>query len=102
MSDIERPPGETQGTRGHLSDDDRAYCLRRLRGGAYYYSFAPTGVPEIDLILGAISAAGKSYHHTEQWDEGEVYDAGTCIDLIQGAANEAAEALRKTPPKEQP
>lgn len=65
---------------------------RRMR--AYYYSFTPTGVEAVDLILHTIACAGKAYHHTEQWrDECQGY--GECvgnspIEWIQNAADQAA------------
>lgn len=63
--------------------------------GAYYFSFEPTGVEAIDRILCSVSSAGKAYHHTESW--GEPIDrksATSYVDLIQQAANEAADKLR--------
>lgn len=68
------------------------------RMDAYYYSFDPTGVPAIDAILSAVAHAGKGYHNTSDWsDTGDEdfpgrWGAGrSCIDVIQAAANEAAE-----------
>lgn len=64
--------------------------MRRDEGNlsAYYYSFAPTGDPDIDLILAAVAAAGKGFHHTDGWTEDE--DGPSYIDQIQEAANRAA------------
>lgn len=86
-----------------LSDSDREYCVRRLELGAYYYGFEPTGNASVDFILGAVSAAGKAFHHTSDWndkDDGsgslfsvDPFDAGSCVDLIQAAANEAANLI---------
>ena len=59
---------------------------------AYYYSFEPTGVIEIDRILSAVARAGKAFHNTEQWDE-DAYGKWKPVELIQTAANEAAKAL---------
>lgn len=71
----------------------------QLRMDAYYYSFEPTGVPEIDRILSAVACAGKAYHHTNDWDEKTTPRPGhvgeTPIDWIQNAAKDAAEAWKK-------
>lgn len=75
-----------------MSDEDRAYCLRRLDKGAYYYSLHATGCSAVDLILGAVNAAGKSYHHTEGWTDGS--SGPSAEDLIQMAADEAAGVFR--------
>lgn len=74
-----------------------------MRLSAYYYSFEPTGVPEIDNILSAVACAGKAFHNTSDWNDGtDVYEDShrgeTPIDWIQNAANDAAERLyRRTP-----
>ena len=82
-----------------------------LRMNAYYYSFKPTGVKEIDRILSAVACAGKAFHSTEDWyqcgccgvhdcDDKDCVDSWppnrgrTPIDWIQNAANDAAELLR--------
>lgn len=72
-----------------------------LRMHAYYYGFAPTGVPEIDKILSAVACAGKAYHHTESWTDecngSPRGHTGNCpAEWIQNAANEAASALRRS------
>ena len=57
----------------------------------YYFVFDSTGVPEIDLILATVAAAGKAYHSTEYWGDSLVDDeAISHIDMIQAAASEAA------------
>ena len=65
-----------------------------LRMNAYYYSFQPTGVPEIDLILSAVATAGKAYHHTEYWNgpchPQAPFRGQTYVEFIQNAANDAA------------
>lgn len=64
---------------------------------AYYYGFSPVGVSEVDLVLAAVAAAGKGYHHTEDWGDpirGED-GAPSYIDLIQEAANQAAARIRE-------
>ena len=76
-----------------LTDDERAYALSRLELGAYYYSFAPTNESTIDLILGAVAAAGKSYHHTEDWDM--EYEGRSVLDMIQDAAQEGADEITR-------
>ena len=66
---------------------------RRQRFDAYYYSFGPTGVPEVDAILSAVAWAGKMYHDTDAWEDedgGEPSEA----DRIQTAADACAEAMR--------
>lgn len=69
----------------------------QLRLSAYYYSFEPTGVREIDLILCAVAWAGKAYHHTDSWQEdtGEYPNCvgKTPIEWIQNAAIGAAREL---------
>ena len=66
-----------------------------LRLSAYYFSFEPTGVPEIDMILSAVACAGECYHHTEQWNDDaafgyEPHTGNTPVEWIQNAANAAA------------
>ena len=58
------------------------------RLNAYYFGFMPTGNPDIDLILAAVAAAGKGYHHTDEWASDD--NAPSYIDLIQEAARRAA------------
>lgn len=70
-----------------------------LKLNAYYYSFAPTGQREVDLILHAVARAGKAFHHTSQWTEDEMAEfyehceGNTCVEWIQNAANKAAAEL---------
>lgn len=59
---------------------------------AYYYGFSKTGDPGVDAILQAVAAAGKAYHHTEDWGDGE---NDGYAGRIQRAANYAA-SLRRT------
>lgn len=69
---------------------------RRL--DSYFFSFEATGVEPIDRILAAIARAGKAYHSTESWDESADFrseDGPSHIDLIQSAANSAADAYPK-------
>lgn len=65
---------------------------------AYYYGFTPTGVRAIDVILSAVAAAGKAYHHTESWlDDAEAYPpfrGDSYAAFIQNAATDAAKELR--------
>lgn len=77
-----------------LTNSERHVCDDRLMEGAYYYSFTPTGNEAVDLVLGALSRAGKMYHHTGDW-MGEPWAAGekNARDLIQAAANDAARML---------
>jgi hypothetical protein len=72
---------------------------------AYYYGFERTGVGFIDAILSAVAIAGKGAHHTESWGapwEGTtdyfhghpgLPDAEDAVDLIQKAAQQAADAV---------
>lgn len=65
---------------------------------AYHYSFAPTGVIEIDRILSAVASAGRSYHDTYDWNEEYDYGANkgmSPVDLIQEAANNAAKFIKE-------
>jgi hypothetical protein len=64
-----------------------------LRLEAYYYGFVPTGVQAIDRILAAVARAGKAYHHTESWTDAD--GDMSYVEIIQEAANEAAELLKK-------
>lgn len=77
-----------------ISETDKEMLAMRLEKGAYYYGFSRTGDRGIDLILGAMSAAGKGYHCTEDWFDGcgNYESADNYIELIQMAANEAAQA----------
>ena len=65
-----------------------------LRMAAYYYSFSPTGIYEIDRILSAAACAGKAFHNTDCWtEECEPYDGhvgDNPRDWIQNAANDCA------------
>ena len=94
---------QVQGIGAQVSDktiEERALDLLRGRAdrqfAAYYYSFDPTGVEEIDMILAAIAWAGKAYHHTEWWNDEDVFDDVvnvTHIDVIQMMATRAARRL---------
>ena len=68
------------------------------RMDAYYYSFGPTGIAIIDRILSAVACAGKSFHHTDCWDEEcspyEHLRGDTVTTWIQNAADDAADVLR--------
>jgi hypothetical protein len=59
---------------------------------AYFYSFQPTGVLEIDTILSAVATAGKAFHHTEEWNE-PMGNGETPVQTIQDAAVLAAGCL---------
>lgn len=69
--------------------EQEAQAEEPLRMSAYYYSFEPTGVIEVDRILSAVARAGKAYHHTEQWDEPAYGGETSPVDWIQAAANAA-------------
>ncbi len=66
----------------------------KLYLNAYYYSFEPTGVIEIDRILEAVAMAGKAYHNTDGWRNTSYEEGKTYVDLIQDRAKEAAERLK--------
>lgn len=82
-----------------LSDKDLQLCKERINHHAYYYKFEPTGCEPIDLIIGALHYAGKSYHHTQDWNNesgtGDI-DADSIVDLIQRTLNEAAGIIPET------
>jgi hypothetical protein len=84
------------------------------RMDAYYYGFERTGVGFIDAILSAVAIAGKASHHTESWGapwEGTtdyfrghsgLPDAEDAVDLIQKAAQQAADAVLALSPQPTP
>jgi len=74
--------------------------MGELKMNAYYYSFEPTGVQEIDEILSAVAVAGKGSHHTESWDDPDYADKDgkTDVDKIQEAANRAAKLFNNNHP----
>ena len=61
---------------------------------SYYFDFEATGVPEIDMVLGAVCWAAKMYHSTEGWAEDGWNGEPSEVANIQKAANAAAAALR--------
>lgn len=70
----------------------------KLRLQAYYYGFSETGVRSIDLVLRAVSMAGKLFHHTDQWTSEIDYPienvrGSSPVDWIQNAADDAAATL---------
>lgn len=74
---------------------------KKLRLQAYYYGFSETGVRSIDLVLRAVSAAGKLFHHTDQWTSEVDYPVedvrgSSPVDWIQNAADDAAVDLATT------
>jgi hypothetical protein len=87
-----------------LTDDERDILDTRDAVGqikqGYYIGFEATGVPAVDRILAALGYAGKAAHHTSDWsddmwtDYGPIAKGTTITDLIQRAANEAAEEIR--------
>jgi len=75
-------------TEGKYNFDPHSRGERRL--DAYYYCFEETGVEVIDNILAAVAAAGKAFHHTDQWAD-PLWDNGEApVDAIQRMANVAA------------
>ena len=83
-----------------LTDEQRELLDERYHGQikqGYYIGFEETGVPAVDRLLAALGHAGKGYHNTEMWNEELDYGtfAGASFaDVIQAAANEAAEEIR--------
>jgi hypothetical protein len=58
---------------------------------AYYRTFTPTGCDAVDAILEAIALAGKAFHNTSEWYDGEYNGTGKSYwQLIQEAADNAA------------
>ncbi len=90
MADVTAP--------GERKDMDRREWATQpeLRMNAYYYGFRPTGVRAVDEILSAVACAGKAYHHTDAWCDG-YGDEPSYVELIQEAADRAANLLREKP-----
>lgn len=69
----------------------------KLRMDAYYYGFAETGQAEIDLILSAVACAGKSFHHTDQWNDEDSpwpgHTGNSPTEWITNAASSAAQEM---------
>lgn len=70
-----------------------------LRMDAYYYSFNETGQTEVDLILSAVACAGKSFHHTDQWNDEDSpwpgHTGNSPIEWICNAAFSAAQEMAR-------
>lgn len=71
-----------------------------LRMRAYYYGFSTTTIEAIDLLLCAVAAAGKLFHHTDQWTSEIDYQVENVrgkspVDWIQNAADDAAAMYKK-------
>ncbi len=65
------------------------------RMDAYYYGFERTGIGIVDDILSEVARAGKSFHSTDMWSEtDDKFFPASHADLIQQAANAAADRLR--------
>lgn len=87
-----------------LTDEQRRWLDQRNDLGqikqGYYIGFEATGVPAVDRVLAALGYAGKAAHNTSEWsddmwvDYGPIEKGKTITDLIQRAANEAAEEIR--------
>ena len=91
-------PGDPEGAPIEDCQPCKSSGKRPIRMEAYYYSFASTGVPAIDVILSAVACAGKAYHHTDDWgDNSSPYHElhrGECpVDWIQNAADDAAKSI---------
>lgn len=63
------------------------------RLNAYYYSFEPTGVAEIDEILQMVAMAGRHYHNTNEWTDPDLEGGISVVDMIQEAAIRAASKI---------
>lgn len=72
---------------------------QQLRMDAYYYGFDETGVSEVDLILSAVACAGKSFHHTDQWNDEDSpwpgHTGNSPIEWIRNAAASAAQEMAR-------
>ena len=62
---------------------------------AYYFALEATGDEGVDRILEAVARAGKSYHHTEMWNEPGSLGEHSCIEEIERAAKDAAVARKR-------
>lgn len=80
-----------------MSDRPADYdpAAEQLRMEAYYYGFEPTGILIVDRILSAVATAGKRYHHTDSWNDPWTDNETSQVDLIQQAADAAAEQIRQ-------
>ena len=71
----------------------------KLRMDAYYYGFDETGQPDIDLVLSAVACAGKSFHHTDQWNDQDSpwpgHTGNSPIEWISNAALSAAQEMAR-------
>lgn len=88
-----------------LTDHERDVLDSRYHAGlllkqGYYIGFEETGVPAVDRLLAALGWAGKAYHNTEAWGDADLDGYGPYTaevspsELIQRAANEAAQEMR--------
>lgn len=85
----------------HKTESGYTECGYRM--SAYYYGFNMTGLNIIDTILSAVACAGKAYHHTDQWTDGDTpgkdYNqrlSGDCpAEWIQNAAMDAEGSIRE-------
>jgi hypothetical protein len=55
--------------------------------------FQPTGNPHIDAILYAVVEASTGYHNANEWDEPGMDGEPSYVELIQRAADEAADVM---------
>lgn len=85
----------THETTESLTDAERdALDLREMRW------FDSTGVPAIDRMFAALEAASDLFHDSTMWGEtcdygyGPIQSGSSPEELIQRAANEAAEEIR--------
>ncbi|GGD11756.1 hypothetical protein [Aureimonas glaciei] len=77
-----------------MSDNTEA---PKLFMNAYYFGFNETGCRPVDEILSAVAQAGKGYHHTEDWTTPLHGTNTSYADMIQEAANRAANSLAAPP-----
>ncbi len=62
----------------------------------YYYFFDRTGEPLIDGVLDKVESAGKSFHHTQYWNEKcDSRDGKSPVDDIEEAAQKSADEVKK-------
>lgn len=55
--------------------------------------FTPTGNSHIDAILYAVVEASTGYHNANEWDEPGMNGEPSYVQLIQQAADEAADKM---------
>jgi len=60
---------------------------------SYWIGFDATGVEAVDAVLYRLCRAAKMFHSTEMWTDTDKYTPVSPNDLIQQAADEAADEI---------